>query len=296
MTDAIRSALLAEHCTPHLPGSFLRSRGGRLIGRPRFADVNPTHLCSGLLACARCGRAIGPVVARRTTYACQGYHRRGVAACGNGLRVVTKAFDAALIDAVAAKLEPAVVAEAVRGAVALLTAGQADTATRRTAIASELATIATHERRLLDALVDGAAAVVASLKGRLRDELARRDALAAELAGLDTEKPLDAEALVRDVEQRAADLRGLLRRHPTQARQVLRLVVGKARFVCSPFDDARGRGFDVTATGDYGSLFTIRDFHTRLARLRAIALTRSPAWPVRRQNSRARSIAPRWAK
>jgi hypothetical protein len=189
-----------------------------------------------------------------------------------------------------------VVAEAMRGAVALLTAGQADTATRRTSIASELATIATRERRILDALVDGDAAVVASLKGRLRDELARRDALGVELAALDTAKPLDAEALVRDVEQRAADLRGLLRRHPTQARQVLRLVVGEGRFTCTPFDDARGRGFDVTGAGDYGSLFTIRDFHTRLARLRAIALTRSPAWPVRRQNSRARSIAPRWEK
>jgi hypothetical protein len=170
-------------------------------------------------------------------------------------RVVTTASDEALIDAVAAKLEPAVVAAAVRGAVALLASGQVDTAARRTAIASELATIATRERRLLDALVDGDAAVAASIKGRLRDKLARRD-----------------------------------------ARQVLRLVVGEGRFTCTPFDDARGRGFDVTGAGDYGSLFTIRDFHTRLARLRTIALTRSPAWPVRRQNSRARSIAPRWEK
>src|SRR5262249_34042070 len=37
-------------------------------------------------------------------------------------------------------------------------------------------------------------------------------------------------------------------------------------------------------------------FQTRLARLRVIALTRSPAWPVRRQNRRARSRAPRWEK
>jgi len=138
--------------------------------------------------------------------------------------------------------------------------------------------------------------VSASIKGRLRGELARRDVLAAELVALDTAKPLDAEALVLDVEQRAADLRGLLRRHPAQARQVIRQVVGDARFRCVPFDDQRGKGYDVNAPGSYASLFTIRDFHTRLARLRAMALTRSPARPVRRQNSRARSIAPRWEK
>jgi Recombinase zinc beta ribbon domain len=257
--------------------SFLRTASGRLIGRPRFVDVNPVHLCSGLLACARCGRAIGPVVARRTTYLCAGYHRSGTAACGNGLRVLTSAFDAALIDAVAARLEPAVVAEAVREAATLAAAGQADTATRRAAIAAELATIATRERRLLDALGDGDAAVAASIKGRLRDELSRRDALASELARLETVAPVDTDALAEAAASRAADLRGVLRRHPAQARQVLRLVVGEGRFTCTPFDDASGRGFDVQAEGDYSRLFTIRDFHTRLVRLRAIALTRSPA-------------------
>jgi hypothetical protein len=221
---------------------------------------------------------MGPVVARRTSYACQGYHRRGVAACGNGLRVLTKAFDEALIDAVAAKLEPTVIAEAVRRAVALLTADQAEAVTRRTAIAAELATIATRERRLLDALVDGDAAVSASIKARLRDELARRHALAAELTAIDTSRPIDTEALLQDVERRAADLRGLLRRHPTQARQVIRLVIGEARFQCAPFEDpTRGKGYDVRVEGSYAPLCTVRDFHTRLARLRAMALTRSPA-------------------
>jgi hypothetical protein len=119
--------------------------------------------------------------------------------------------------------------------------------------------------------------VAASIKGRLRDELSRRDALAAELARLETVTPVDTDALALAASARAADLRGLLRRHPAQARQVLRLVVGEGRFTCTPFDDASGRGFDVRAEGDYSRLFTIRDFHTRLVRLRAIALTRSPA-------------------
>ena len=78
-----------------------------------------------------------------------------------------KALDAAVLDAVARALDAAVVADAVRGAVAMLTAGHADAATRRATIAGELATIATRERKLLDALVDGDAAVSGSIEARL---------------------------------------------------------------------------------------------------------------------------------
>jgi hypothetical protein len=72
--------------------------------------------------------------------------------------------------------------------------------------------------------------------------------------------------------------------------------LGKGRFHCEPFDDETGRGDRVRVDGDYADLFTLCDFQTRLTRLRAMAFTRSPARPVRRQNRRARSIAPRWEK
>ncbi len=88
-------------------------------------------------------------------------------------------------------------AEAIRGAVALLNASQDAAQGRRAAIAGELATIATRERPLLDPLGDGDAALSVSIKGRLRAELARRDALAAELEAIDTATPVDAAALVR---------------------------------------------------------------------------------------------------
>jgi hypothetical protein len=93
-----------------------------------------------------------------------------------------------------------------------MTAAQADTATRRAAIAAKLATIAARERRLIDAITDGDRAADA-IRGRLREELARRDGLAAELAALAAAAPIDVAALVADVERRAVDLRGLLRRH-----------------------------------------------------------------------------------
>jgi site-specific DNA recombinase len=259
--------------------SFIRSQGGRLIGRPRFADAtDAAYLLTGLLSCVRCGSALGPVApgrraGRRAYYSCSTYHRRGVRGCGNGLRVDVKALDAAVLDAVARALDADTVAAAVRGAVEILTAGQADTATRRATIAAELATIAQRERRLLDALVDGDAAVSASIKGRLRDELARRDTLAAELASLETAAPVDVEALVQKVTARAADLRGLLGRHPMQARQVVRLLLGGSRWSCEPFDNTEGRGYNCEATGDYRRLgiqglngFTVGDISSGMLR------------------------------
>ncbi len=217
--------------------SFLRSHSGRLIGRPRGGDVNAVYLLTGLLVCSRCGTsmtAVAPVRngRGRARYRCSSYHHQRVSRCGNGLSVQVAVLDEAVLDAVAARLDAATVAQAVRDAAVLLTAGQADAATRRAALATELATIANRECRLLDALVDGDGAVAASIKARLREELSRRAELAAELAALDAAAPLDVEAVVRDVEARAGDLRGLLRRHPTQARQVVRLLLGAGRWTC----------------------------------------------------------------
>ena len=182
---------------------------------------------------------------------------------------------------------------------ALANAAHVAAGARRGAIAAELATCDRRERRLLDALVDGDGdAVGESIKGRLREEMARRGVLEAELVSLDA-PPLDAEALVQDITRRTKDLRALRRRnrhHTAEVRQVIQGVLGSERFRCEPYDDARGKGYDVKATGDYARLFTVSVALTRLARLRAMALTRSPARPVRRQNSRARSIAPRWEK
>ena len=65
-----------------------------------------------------------------------------------------------------------------------------------------------------------------------------------------------ARGRVRTVRQRIADTRRLLGRHVPQARQMLRKLI-EGRIVCRPFDDERGRGYEVSATGNYAGLLRV---------------------------------------
>jgi site-specific DNA recombinase len=239
--------------------TYLRRMNGRLIGRPSGADVESPYLLSGIAECGLCGGSLVAMTRshgkqRVPFYGCLRFHKRGVQACRNGLQIRQDALDAAVVDVLVKALEPDVLAEAVRSAVAELLADHAAMLARRSIVTNELATIQTRERRLLDALVDGDAdASAGAIRARLREELARRDALTAELAKLDAMPTLDTDAIMRDVEARAADLRGLLARHVAQARQVVRLLL-EGRLVCQPFDDGHERGYTFTATGTYRRL------------------------------------------
>ncbi len=237
--------------------TFLRQMDGRLIGRPSGADVESPYLLSGIAECAECAGSLVAMTRshgrqRVPFYGCLRHHKRGVTVCRNGLQIRQDVLDREVLDELAKKLNAGLIAEAVTAAVAEFRIGQEDRARQRGALMAELAQIATRERRLLDALVDGDGTAEA-IRGRLRDELARRDALTAELTALDTDTPLDADQLVRDVTARAADLRGLLGRHVAQARQVIRLLL-EGRLVCQPFDDGTERGYTFTATGTYRRL------------------------------------------
>ena len=59
---------------------------------------------------------------------------------------------------------------------------------------------------------------------------------------------------MRDATERVRDLGGLRRRYPAQARQVIRLLLGDARWDAEPFADASGQGYRLRATGDYRRL------------------------------------------
>jgi hypothetical protein len=236
---------------------FLRFAGGQLRGRPSGADIESPYLLSGIAECAVCG---GSLVAMTRSHGrqrmpfdgCIRYHKRGVESCRNGVQIRQDVLDEAVLGVLSGALDADVLAEAVTAAVTVLQTGQAEAAARRAALTQELATIATRERRLLDALVDVDASAGA-IRERLRAELARRDALTAELSALDDAPEVDGAALTATLTERAADLRGLLARHVTQARQVVRVLL-EGRLRCDPFDDERGKGYAFAATGTYQRL------------------------------------------
>ena len=64
---------------------------------------------------------------------------------------------------------------------------------------------------------------------------------------------LDAKRLERMLLEKVSDVKALLGKHIPQARQMLRKLI-EGRIVCKPFEDARGRGYELTATGTYAGL------------------------------------------
>ena len=86
---------------------------------------------------------------------------------------------------------------------------------------------------------------------------AEKNALSGKLAELEGRTKImstDAKQLGRTLENRARNIVQLLGRHIAQTRQLLRLLID-GRIVCRPFDDERGKGYEITATGTYAGLF-----------------------------------------
>ena len=67
---------------------------------------------------------------------------------------------------------------------------------------------------------------------------------------------LDAKRIRHDLRARVADLKGLLGTHIPQTRQMLRKLMNGS-ILCAPFFDARGKGYEVTATDSYAGLFRL---------------------------------------
>jgi hypothetical protein len=163
--------------------SYLRSTKGTLLGAPSGMDRESPYLLSGIARCAACGGSLIAIThpthgAKRRIphYGCLRHHKRGAHGCTNSLKVRAEALDGAVVDILIRALDPQILEEAVRGAVAELASSQADLATKRATITTELSEIGKRERRILDALVDGDA-TGEIIRDRLRAELARRDAL-----------------------------------------------------------------------------------------------------------------------
>ena len=225
---------------------------------PAFTDGDPRYLLTGLLRCTCCNGALGPHTGggrgRRSYYRCSAHHHRGLVGCRNGLRVLVDEVDRRVLDAVAKALAPETVKEAIQGAVALLTAHQAEAASPRGALTAELASVEARTRRLVDALAEGDEGVQA-IRARLREEAIKRDRLTAEIERLEQVPVPDMGKLLAAVEERARSA-GVLARHPQQARQVIRLLLGDERWDAAPFDGPEGRGYHFKATGDYRRLMS----------------------------------------
>jgi hypothetical protein len=129
-------------------------------------------------------------------------------------------------------LRPQIVHAAVRKALARLRAPDDGSAPVRDAITAELSRVEGEIARLTAAVASGGD--LSSLLEALRERERRRDRLRAEVAELERAQVLsgaDVAKLEADLRDRLADWRGLLRRHPSQARQLVRaLLVGRLVF------------------------------------------------------------------
>jgi site-specific DNA recombinase len=241
--------------------AFARTAGGQLCGHPSGADLRSAYLLSGLAKCAVCG---GSLVAYkrhrrdgRDLYICVFHHKRGPAVCSNDHRISQHTLDSALLHALNAVLDESMIAEAVKRALAEIRAGQTKFPDQRLAIERQLSLVEARIRHLVEAIATGRASE--AVFDELQKQETAKKVLAGQLADVDRLArivSLDAKRIEQDLRARVADLKGLLGRHVPQTRQMLRKLID-GNILCTPFTDARGKGYEVTATGSYAGLFKV---------------------------------------
>jgi hypothetical protein len=112
-------------------------------------------------------------------------------------------------------------------------------------------------RHLVEAIATGKA--TDAIYSELHKEEAEKKSLTGQLESLEKLVrivSLDGARIERDLRVRIADLKGLLGKHVPQTRQMLRKLLD-GQILCTPFTDARGKGYEITATGSYAGLFRV---------------------------------------
>lgn len=241
--------------------AFARLANGRLCGHPSGADLRSAYLLSGLAQCAVCG---GSLVAYKRhkpdgkdLYICVFHHKRGPSICTNDQRIPQSTLDSALLHGLNAALDERLIAAAVQRALADIRAGQTKFPDQRLAIERELSLVEARLRHLVEAVATGRSSDV--VFDELHKEEAAKKALIGQLENLDRltrVASLDAKRIEHHLQARVADVKGLLGKHVPQTRQMLRKLID-GRVVCTPFNDARGKGYEVAATGTYAGLFRV---------------------------------------
>jgi hypothetical protein len=111
-------------------------------------------------------------------------------------------------------------------------------------------------RHLVEAVATGRS--TDAIFDELGKEEAAKKSLAAQLDSLTQRASLtslDGKRIERALVERVADVKGLLGQHVPQTRQMLRKLIS-GRIQCAPFNDARGRGYNLAATGTYARLLS----------------------------------------
>lgn len=237
---------------------YARMSNGRLLARPSGADMRTAYLLSGFAQCGVCGGSMN--VQKRgtghgkTAYLCQWHHNRGSTVCPNDLRIHEDTLNGAVLDALSAILDPQLIAGAVSLAVGKIRAGQQSLPDHQLSLQRQLTETEKRLGHLVEAIATGKA--TEAVYSELQKAEAAKKALQTQLGSVEELTRLhavDSRMLARDLQTRVADLKGMLGRHIPQTRQVLRMLI-PGRIVCTPFQDTRGKGYALSATGSYANI------------------------------------------
>src|SRR5713226_1592041 len=250
---AQRRRAFAARLAPGTPGA----------SAPRLDQPSP-YLLSGLGRCT-CGGALIAMSRhhgrrRGYFYGCVYNWKRGPAVCRNNLHLPQAILETAVLETVAARLDPHVVAAAVAEARRRLEETARHRGERRLALEHELRLVRAREQRLAEAIAQGREPdrTPDAVLDALRTEQARRIALEADIAHVRepvTGSPRDQQRLEHQLRHRAADVRSLLLRQLPQGREVLRaLLVDRMTF--TPVITGGTRGYRFAGHGSYGGLLS----------------------------------------
>lgn len=240
---------------------YERTSNGQIRRTPNGATRPSAYLLSGLAQCGTCG---GSIVAQRRgsthgkdVYMCAFYHRRGRTVCSNDLRINQDLLNSALLHGIYAALDARMLDEAVKRALIEIRAGQRAFPTQRLALERQLSLIEARLRHLVDLAATGR--MTETVWAELLKEEAAKKSLAVQLESVETLMRVataDEKRIERTLRAKVSNAMDLMREETTQARLILqRLIHG--RIVCTPFNDARGRGYLLKGTGSYMGLLTV---------------------------------------
>jgi len=217
--------------------AYLRGTNGKVWGRPP-SGIESKYLLTGMAICGWCGatlhiRSRSHGRRRAFFYGCTAHHHRGSSICRNDVELPMVETDEDLLTSLEDQLlHPTVVREAIREAIAGLSALSSTRPARAEVLRHELSRIAGRLERLTQAVVLGGnlptlVAEIAALEQRaahLREDLQRLER--SQGVGV-----TDLHALESKILTRLEDWRAMFRRHVMEARQMLaQILIGRVLF------------------------------------------------------------------